>query len=42
MKIGYCRISTREPVELLDSQEKTLMDYGCECFCKDVASGFKA
>lgn len=42
MKIGYCRISTREQAESLDNQETTLRAYGCERIYQDVASGSKA
>jgi len=42
MKIGYARISTREQVESLETQEKTLLASGCERVYKDIASGAKA
>lgn len=42
MKIGYARISTREQVESLETQESTLLASGCERVYKDIASGVKA
>lgn len=40
MKIGYCRVSTRD--QCLNSQRDVLLEAGCERIFEDVASGAQA
>lgn len=41
MKIGYARVSTKEQMESLKAQERTLQEAGCEEVYTEVASGVK-
>lgn len=41
MKIGYARVSTKEQMDSLTAQEKTLREAGCKEVYKEVASGVK-